>query len=51
MVSYSSLAATKSISSLLLGGEKTNQSHFQEFLFHLIEVTVGTDFAHKKILF
>jgi len=36
---------------LLLSGEKTNQSHFQEFLFHLIEVIVSIDFAHKKKYF
>jgi len=30
---------------------KTNQAHFIEFLFHLMEVAVSVDFAHKKILF
>jgi len=34
-----------------LGNEKTNQSRFGKFLFHLIEVAVNIDFAHKKNLF
>jgi len=33
---------------LLLDNEKTNQSRFGKFLFHLIEVTVSIDFARKK---
>jgi len=36
---------------VLLGGDKTNQSYFEHFLFHLIEVVVGVEFAHKKKLF
>jgi len=36
---------------LLLDNEKTNQSRFGKFLFHLIEVTVSIDFARKKNLF
>jgi len=34
-----------------LGGDKTNQPHFRNFLFHLIEVAVSIDFTHKKNLF
>jgi len=34
-----------------LGNEKTNQLRFAKFLFHLIEVAVSIDFAHKKNLF
>ena len=36
---------------LLLGSGETNQSCFEKFLFHLIEVAVSIDFAHEKILF
>jgi hypothetical protein len=39
------------ISYLLLGNEKTNQLRFGKFLFHLIEVAVSIEFAHKKKLF
>jgi len=34
-----------------LDGEKTNQSRFSEFLFHLLEVLVSVDFAREKNLF
>jgi len=34
-----------------LGNEKTNQLRFGKFLFHLIEVAVSIEFAHKKNLF
>ena len=36
---------------LLLGGDKTNQSPFLKFLFHLVEVIISIDFAHEKNLF
>jgi len=35
----------------LLNSDKTNQGHFGKFLFHLIKVTAGLDFAHKKKMF
>jgi hypothetical protein len=38
-------------SELLLGGDKTNQCYFGNFLFHLNEVGVRIDFAQKKNLF
>jgi hypothetical protein len=34
-----------------LFGDKTNQPPFLKFLFHLIEVVIGIDFAHEKNLF
>jgi len=36
---------------VLLSNDKTNQSRFGKFLFHIIEVAVGIEFAHKKNLF
>jgi hypothetical protein len=35
---------------VLLSNDKTNQSRFGKFLFHIIEVAVGIEFAHKKKL-
>jgi hypothetical protein len=36
---------------VLLSNDKTNQSRFGKFLFHIIEVAVSIEFAHKKKLF
>jgi len=39
------------ITYLLLDNEKTNQMCFGKIFFHLIEVAVSIDFAHKNNLF